>query len=46
MNQTADQLKPTGIADRIDFLDVLRGIAIQFIFMRQLTYKQIIKIRK
>lgn len=33
MNQTADQLKPTQIADRIDFLDVLRGIAIQFIFM-------------
>lgn len=33
MNQTADQLKPTQIADRINFLDVLRGIAIQFIFM-------------
>lgn len=46
MNQTADQLKPTQITERIDFLDVLRGIAIQFIFMRQLTYKQNIKIRK
>jgi uncharacterized protein len=33
MNQTVDQLKPTQIAERIDFLDVLRGIAIQFIFM-------------
>ena len=33
MNQTDNQLKPTQIAERIDFLDVLRGIAIQFIFM-------------
>ena len=33
MNQIADQLKPTQITERIDFLDVLRGIAIQFIFM-------------
>jgi uncharacterized protein len=33
MNQTVDQLKPTQITERIDFLDVLRGIAIQFIFM-------------
>ncbi len=33
MNTTTNQIKPTPINERIDFLDVLRGIAIQFIFM-------------
>jgi uncharacterized protein len=33
MNTTTNQLKPVQIDERINFLDVLRGIAIQFIFI-------------
>jgi uncharacterized protein len=33
MNKTNYQIKPIQINERIDFLDVLRGISIQFIFM-------------
>lgn len=33
MNTTNNEIKPIQVKERIDFLDVLRGIAIQFIFM-------------
>ncbi|WP_445737784.1 DUF418 domain-containing protein [Mariniflexile sp.] len=37
MNTTTNQIKPTQINERIDFLDVLRGLAIQFIFMANIV---------
>lgn len=38
MTQTTNQISPTKKEERIKFLDVLRGIAIQFIFMANIVY--------
>ena len=38
MNSSKNQIAPIKHDDRIEFLDVLRGIAIQFIFMANIVY--------
>lgn len=38
VKSTINQIKPTQLGERINFLDVLRGIAIQFIFMANILY--------
>ena len=38
MEPTTNQISPTSKNERINFIDVLRGIAIQFIFMANIVY--------